>query len=214
MSLFGQTKRHSPSTPKPRVRSPLPSFNGDLEKKYDLGSTSTPYGRFFTLVYLPLPRFPFSSSSRTSDTSLMNGHGSSKGYSHPRGRRYARVCLPLPHRLYIRIPSINTKRRFAMLLLVIVGILVFILGFRKKPGGGSTWTPPFVDPDTLVITPEEVAMIWEWEILSGHHPSTENREQAHIRLVLTVISAGNGSPPSDVQEPICTGKPPPFSWNT
>lgn len=179
MSLFGQTKRHTPSIK--RVRSPLPVFAGDMEKKYDFGggpsSPSGTLGRFFTLVYVPIPRFSGSSAGSPVDH-LSNGHGHSLGsptktFSSSRGRRYVRVCVPIPPKLYARIPPINSKRRLLLAVLLIVGVLLFLLGFRSRPGARNTWNPPFIDPDTLILTPEEVAMIWEWEVLSGHHPSLE-----------------------------------------
>ena len=188
MSLFGQTKRHTP-TSKPRTRSPLPIFTNDLEKKFDLGPGSPISGlsRYLTVVYIPIPRIP-SGRARSSE-SLMNGHGSTKpyhSYGH-KGRRYVRICLPIPPRLYARIPRLNSPMRLLLAVLLLVGILLFVLGIRRKPGGGSTWSPPFTDPDSLVITMEEAAMIWEWEVLSGHHPSLHPDESIgsldfHARL--------------------------------
>ncbi|OCF33649.1 WD repeat and SOF domain-containing protein 1 [Kwoniella heveanensis BCC8398] len=181
MSLFGQVKRHAPSS-KPR-RSPLPTSAWDTEKKYDLSSPSTSpsgggsYSRLFTAVYVPLPRIPFGSSS---DTLLNSSNGLSSphrtyGHHHPHGHarsRYVKIYLPIPPRLYARLPRLNSPVRIVLFLVILLVTGLFLLGFRKKRGGGSTWSPPFVDPDTKVITSDESASIWEWEILSGHYPST------------------------------------------
>lgn len=88
----------------------------------------------------------------------------------PSQRRYIRLYLPLPPRL-ARV----TPLRILLFALAVVGLVVFLLGFRKTSRGKS-WTPPFVDPDTLVLTKEEVGRIWEWEILSGHFPSVRKGE--------------------------------------
>ncbi|WVR08522.1 hypothetical protein IAU60_005577 [Kwoniella sp. DSM 27419] len=194
MSLFGQVKRHAPSS-KPR-RSPLPTTAWDNEKKFDLSTspqgTNGPYSRWFTVVYVPVPRIPFISSS----DNLMNGNGlssppirsygqlhpmghghrpslSGQGHGHGHGHgRYMRIYLPIPPRLYGRMPRLNSPVRIVIFLFILLVTALFLLGFRKKRGGGSTWSPPFSDPNTMVITNEEAAMIWEWEVLSGHHPST------------------------------------------
>lgn len=176
MSLFGQTKRHVPSAKNAR-RSPLPMFgSADHEKKYDLSAPLSPTtSRFFTPVYLPLPGF-FSRSS--SSDHLLNGNGfSPRGYgSRAQQRRYARIYLPIPPRLYARLPRMNGLSRIALGVLLAVGLLFVLLGFRRRGPRGQTWTPPFTDPDTLVLAPEEVAMIWEWEVLSGHYPNLSPRE--------------------------------------
>jgi len=182
MSLFGQTKRHTTGT-KPR-RSPLPIFTPDPEKKFDLYSPSSSYSgssRWFTVLYVPLPRFSRSSHSE----SILNGNGfsstsknyhSSHSHSPHRSKQCLRVCLPIPPRLYSRIPRPSSSLRILLSAVLLVCFCFFLLGFRKSRDGRNTWSPPFVDPSTLILTPEELAMIWEWEVLSGHYPSTRQRE--------------------------------------
>jgi WD repeat and SOF domain-containing protein 1 len=57
-----------------------------------------------------------------------------------------------------------------------MGAAVLFIVLRRVAGGDSNWTPPnpFQDPSTLVLTKDEVARIWEWEIMSGHHPSIKS----------------------------------------
>ncbi|WWC92301.1 uncharacterized protein L201_007255 [Kwoniella dendrophila CBS 6074] len=220
MSLFGQVKRHTPST-KPR-RSPLPTTQWDTDKRYDNhhghghghghshshshGLASSPqiagYGRFFTIIYLPLPSF-FSSSSSTksNNDSLYNGnglssstHSSPSSRSHSRSsslsggsgggggrRKYIKLYLPIPTRLYSRLPKLNSPIRILLFLVIALSLGLFLLGFKKTRKGGPTWSAPFVDPDTRVITLDESAMIWEWEVLSGHYPSVQHPPD-HIPL--------------------------------
>ena len=182
MSLFGQTKRYTPT--KPSRRAPLPIFTTDPEKKYGLSSPLAPSSsRWFTMIYVPLPRLPFSRSSSSEALLNGNGHASPSKTHHrtfsasvQRPRKYARICLPIPPRLYAKLPRLNTARRVLLSFLAFGMLVLFLLGFRKRGSGNRTWTPPFVDPDTLVLTPAELAMIWEWEILSGHHPSIAPRK--------------------------------------
>ena len=178
MSLFGQTKRHTPMMNS--RQSPLPIFTPDSAKKYGLsspGSSST--SRYWTMVYLPLPRLPIPHTS--SSESLLNGNGLSsptRAYhtpTHHRPRRYVRVYLPIPPRLYARLLRMNSPLRVLLVVLFFVGSVFFLLGFRKRGSGRTTWTPPFRDPNTLVLSQEELAMIWEWEVLSGHYPSLQQR---------------------------------------
>lgn len=180
MSLFGQTKRHVP-TKNPR-RSPLPIFVPDPEKKYDLGAPHSPTSstKYFTAVYIPLPRFLGDRTSSSDHLLNGNAYSSPKGYGRSQQRRYARIWLPIPPRVWARLPRLNSPVRLALGLLLLLGIGFFLLGFRQRGPGRNTWTPPFTDPDTLVLAPEEIAMIWEWEVLSGHHPSLHQREQSPL----------------------------------
>lgn len=173
MSLFGQTKRHSLSSKPGGRRAPLPIFTSDTEKRYLSGPgspMSTASSSWYTVLYVPLPRFPFSRSS--SSDSLLNG-GSAKAY-HSAGhhnQRYCRLYVPLPPKVFNRIPRPSSVVRLVFGLVVVLVVGLFLLGFRKRPNGRNTWSPPFTDPNSLVITPEEIAMIWEWEVLSGHYPN-------------------------------------------
>lgn len=66
-----------------------------------------------------------------------------------------------------------------MVLLLAVGLGVFLLvmGLKGRKSGGGGWSGhDFWDSDSLVLTPSEVGIIWEWEVASGHHPSLKQRE--------------------------------------
>jgi len=178
MSLFGQTKRHSLST-KSNRRAPLPIFssNSDPEKRYGLSGPGSPIGlggssssSWYSTIYIPLP----SLFNRQSDS--FHSHGSSRAYQSHHNQRYCRLYVPLPPKVVNRIPRPTSVMRLIIGLVVLLVIGLFLLGFRKRPDGRNTWSPPFTDPNTLVLTPDELAMIWEWEVLSGHYPNLSPRK--------------------------------------
>lgn len=75
-----------------------------------------------------------------------------------------------------------TPFRLLLTLFVLTGTLVLFIVLRRVAGGETNWSPPnpFQDPSTLVLTKDEVARIWEWEVISGHHPSIKPGEQADL----------------------------------
>ncbi len=188
MSLFGQTKRHahSLSLSNKGRRSPLPMSTSDaVHEKYAHGrsgsiSSSATSSGWFTVVYVPLPRIFGGGSDANHLAPTLNGDSSKSYYPLSSAaappRRRVRLFLPIPPSLYRHLPSghrcfASPLRTLVTFLLFAVAIIV-LTGFRKHKGGKTTWTPPFQDPDTLVLTRAEVARIWEWELLSGHHPSS------------------------------------------
>lgn len=193
MSLFGQTKRHSLST-KTNRRAPLPIFSSssDPEKRYSLSGPGSPIlqgggtSSWYSVLFIPIPRFPF-----TRQTPEFH---SSRAYNHSNhNQRYCKIYIPLPPKIVNRIPrpSSVVKLIFGLVVLLVIGL--FLLGFRKRPNGRNTWSPPFTDPNTLVLTPEELAMIWEWEVLSGHYPNLSPRTstlfaKTNRRMVLAVCA--------------------------
>lgn len=197
MSLFGQAKRHGP--PKPR-RSPLPVFAGDSEK-FGLSSpttTGSPLGfasRWVTFLVVPVPgNLPFGSRD---SPALGNGYGQPKMFysQSNRGGRYIRVPLPIPPRLFARVSRLHPLLRIALAAVAIVVMLIFSLGMRKAgPDGRKTWSP-LKDPSTVVLSPPEIAKIWEWEVLSGHHPSLAEGE----RLAAATATAAATRGRADVQ---------------
>lgn len=100
--------------------------------------------------------------------------------SDPRGTKHVRVYLPIPPAVWNRIPGMRRLTPFRLLLslFVLTGTLVVLFVLRRVAGGETNWTPPnpFQDPSTLVLTKDEVARIWEWEVISGHHPSIQPGE--------------------------------------
>lgn len=208
MSLFGQIKRHNPAKPR---RSPLPTSAWDDDRRFGLSGPSA-YSRWFTTLYIPL-RLPFGRPSDPHSLSSGSSLGSPRPYHTKPRTRHLKIYLPIPPRLYARIPRLNSPVRVLLLLIVSVIVGFFLLGFRKTRQGERTWSPPFVDPDTMVITPEEAAMVWEWEILSGHYPSTEHRMSSvilsspHADLLLSSRPSPAFSLP---QKPCRTGCTPPL----
>ncbi len=177
MSLFGQSKRHIPNlTGSKGRRSPLPLSSSDaVHDKYShgrSGSLSSPIATssasgWFTVVYVPLPRI-----FGRSDNGSPRLNGIEHRFAHT-SRRRMRVYLPIPPSLYRHLPFGRpfTPLRACVSLLLFVVVVFILTGFRRHRGGKTVWTPPFQDADTLVLTKDEIARIWEWEILSGHQPS-------------------------------------------
>lgn len=219
MSFFGQTKRGSSHSSR-RYGNPLPLSNSDvLQEKFGhgaanrshhrrgssftqpLATSSTPNG-WFTVLYIPIPRFlqrssaPFSVSSpvagltgrsRSSSIDANGYYGASglgtrsAGNASGGPRRHIPLYLPIPRPVWQRLPGAGrpTPLKLCVYLFIIIGTVVVVLGFKKNDGGKTTWSPPFQgEPSTLVLTREEVARIWQWELLSGHHPSTRQSESS------------------------------------
>ncbi|KAJ9126973.1 hypothetical protein QFC24_001204 [Naganishia onofrii] len=189
MSLFGQNKRPlSATTASKSRRSPLPLSNSDaVREKFSyshsrksslttpIATASSPSG-WFTVLYIPVPSWRRSSSRSDADSPLLsNGfHGHT---ADSRGMSHVRVFLPIPPAIWNRIPGLRrlTPIRLLLTVFLVVGSAILFTVLRKVANGKSNWTPPnpFQDPDTLVLTQEEVARIWEWELISGHHPSIQ-----------------------------------------
>jgi hypothetical protein len=176
--LFGR----SPNGYHKARRSPLPSHHKSssssssayAEKLHNLdtsysssshfSSLDSPTPSSWTTVFVPLP------------------------FSRP--SRKVRLSLPIPARLSRRIGG-----RRALLLLVGLLVMVFwLMGLMKGKGkrlsggdgdndGGGGWVNPFKDPGTLVFTKEEVRSVWEWEVMSGHWPSTRKGQSFYFSLI-------------------------------
>lgn len=205
MSLFGQTKRHSLSS-KSNRRAPLPIFSSsDPEKRYGLSGPGSPIlqgggtSSWYSILFIPIPHFPFPRQAPEFHSSRAYNH-------HNSNQRYCKIYIPLPPKIVNRIPRPSSVVRLIFGLTVLLVIGLFLLGFRKRPDGRNTWSPPFTDPNTLVLTPEELAMIWEWEVLSGHYPNLSPRTFLPLhdpRSVLAVCAQLMNSP-----------RKPPYSYNT
>lgn len=195
MSLFGQTKRHIPPGPR---RSPLPIFTGDNEK-FGLSSPTTPTfvgggSRWYTIVVLPIPHLPFLSRDQPG-SGLSNGLGAPRSYyAQPRHTRFVRIPVPIPPKIVARVSRFHPVIKLALAAASLIGLIFLLVGFRSQPSGRSGWSPPFTDPSTLVITPEEAAKIWEWEVLSGHHPSVADGEFWDRHRVANFLQSPPASP--------------------
>lgn len=124
-------------------RSPLPFNHGSsaLNEKLSLDGEGSDS---HTLLFVPLP------------------------FSNP--RRKVRLSIPIPSRVGRRL----LRPRSLLVLLGGLVLLIWLLGkSRKKQGDGTkkvVWQNPFT-PSTSVFSKEEIKSVWEWEVMSGHHPS-------------------------------------------
>ena len=125
-----------------------------------------------------LPHASTSSSSASTSTSYYPSSASSAYPQQP--KRHLKVYLPIPHAVLSRIPFLSrpTPLRLIALLAVIITLVLLVTGLKKsKRGDGGGWTEVFrQDKENVVLTEEEVARIWEWEVISGHHPSMADGE--------------------------------------
>jgi WD repeat and SOF domain-containing protein 1 len=172
--MFGQMKR-----PKARHSLSLPYASDDRPL---LPDSSHHHGsRFVTIIRIPLPRFGKAEPQA----------GGASFYPHPPRRpvgRYVHLPLPIPPRVYARIQQLNPVLRLVVLGLGCVGffLVISLLGggsvgaavpalitsaARTKTGTGSS---------NAVVSAEEIAKIWEWEVMSGHHPSAARGEFGFI----------------------------------
>lgn len=93
--------------------------------------------------------------------------------------------LPLPR---IRIYFINPRRlhhfsttrfgrkRGSLFLCISISVLIFFVFALAKRFGthAKRWPTPFPrDPPTLVYRRDDLQLIWQWELASGHYPSRQ-----------------------------------------
>ncbi|CAH7687064.1 hypothetical protein PPACK8108_LOCUS21796 [Phakopsora pachyrhizi] len=126
---------------------------------------------------------------------------------------HRRVMIPIPNFLYPSSSSMLspnyrlshprhsslTQRRLKdrrscriFLIYGLIALTVVLLAFGKIRSAIKHSTRriplPFQDPSTLILSPQDVHRIWEWEISSGHYPS--------FRRTPTIVALSNVPNPS------------------
>ncbi len=143
-----------PLTNRPKGRSsPLPSFSSAIEEKHHL--TSRP-STFFTSFYIPLP-----------------------------GRKRIVVPLPIPPGVWYWISTRFGRRKASALVWMFMAVLGWlVLGLLKSAvNHRPRWSDAIIgDPPTLVYGREDLRRIWNWEVASGHYPSTR-ASTSHSRFL-------------------------------
>ncbi|KDQ09256.1 hypothetical protein BOTBODRAFT_47675 [Botryobasidium botryosum FD-172 SS1] len=146
------------ATPRPSFRdkarlSPLPSHTFH-EKEYFAQNSSTttfPSG-WLTFILIPIP------------------------LTH----RRLKIVLPISPRIW-QLSTSRLGRKTASTLGCFLFMLCIFLTFAvgKRFGSSSkTWPQPFQgDPPSLVFDRQDLRKVWEWEIASGHYPSSEKIPQ-------------------------------------
>ncbi|KAG8947721.1 hypothetical protein FRC04_010495 [Tulasnella sp. 424] len=72
----------------------------------------------------------------------------------------------------------------------LLGLGWLLLSFVRRLEGRPNWTNSVIgDPPTLVYSREDLRRIWEWEIASGHYPSTRPIPE-EIRLAIPPVNPG------------------------
>ncbi|KAI5123770.1 hypothetical protein M0805_000359 [Coniferiporia weirii] len=125
--------------------SPLPSYSSAVhEKSFINGKLQS---GFFTTLYVPIPGVP---------------------------GRQLRAPVPIPPRLYhSTIARFGRRRGCLILFFGTLTVLWTIFAFAKRFGTEEKqWPTPFQSDTTLVFQRDDLRKIWEWEIASGHYPSS------------------------------------------
>ncbi|KZT30613.1 glycosyltransferase family 32 protein [Neolentinus lepideus HHB14362 ss-1] len=142
-SSFFPTPPRVNGSNKPRMSNGLPVFSSAVQEKLHRHSA----GPLFTLITLPIPGVP--------------------------GRRL-RVPVINPARLQQCGIRSGRKRGPVLLCLAIFAMIYATFALAKRWGSHEKqWPTPFQGPtSTLVFKRDDLQWIWEWEILSGHYPSS------------------------------------------
>lgn len=92
----------------------------------------------------------------------------------PVGRRRLAVPLPIPPSIWMKISNRLGKQRASVVVwLFLLGIGWLLLSIIRRLEHRPRWTNSVIgDPPTLVYSREDLRRIWQWEIASGHYPST------------------------------------------
>ncbi|KDQ63507.1 hypothetical protein JAAARDRAFT_120845 [Jaapia argillacea MUCL 33604] len=90
--------------------------------------------------------------------------------------RRLRLLLPNPVRLQHFVVSRSGRKRGTLLLFIIILVIFYATfalakrwGSKEKQWPAPPWQGP---PSTLVYRRDDLQRIWEWEIASGHYPSS------------------------------------------
>ncbi|KIK68993.1 hypothetical protein GYMLUDRAFT_213869 [Collybiopsis luxurians FD-317 M1] len=131
-------------------------------------------------------RAPSSASARRSNHALPKFY-SDKPYYHSRSSTPwiipFSIVIPGPRRrLQLWIPNIRGlhraslsrfgKKKGSFLIILVYGFLIFSIFAVAHRFGSKKKTWPGVPSTTLVFEKDDLWRIYEWEIKSGHHPST------------------------------------------
>lgn len=103
------------------------------------------------------------------------------------------------------------KRGCGLLLFGVIALLWTVFALSKRFGSADkSWPPPFQKDTTLVFQREDLRKIWEWEIASGHYPSSRKIPE---QIALTEEPVNPALPPSRKALP-SRFRPPPRSTFT
>lgn len=113
------------------------------------------------------------------------GHGTSsfsdEFYHAPRrNSRWALLSAPV---VVYKVTVSRFGRRQGPVLLCLCCLALFLTSYvfhRRYLSSDKAWPSPFRRPNTVVFEKEELRKIWEWEVWSGHYPSTRPSECLHV----------------------------------
>ena len=127
--------------------SPLPSYSSAVSEKAYINNGRVPASGLFTVFHPSIPGVP--------------------------GRRL-NLPVPVPPRVYnAAVNRFGRKRGCMVIVLGIVTCLWTVFALAKRFGSQEKQWPTILPNDsTLVFQREDLRKIWEWEIASGHYPSS------------------------------------------
>jgi DDB1- and CUL4-associated factor 13 len=152
--------------------SPLPSYSTTLHEKHSLRSRPS---QWTTTYQLQLPWRRAGIPRRIS------------------------IILPQPSNVYqSTVHRFGRRRAFAIFLGTFVAIIWTLLTMRKRFGTPQNqWPLTFQgDPPTLVYAREDLQRVWEWEIASGHYPSSR---KSTSRVSLSTMNKAVDRTPSSTR---------------
>ena len=137
------------SRPSKGRSSPLPSWSSAVHEKASINGRLQ--SGLFTIFYLPIPGV--------------------------QGRQL-RLPLPIPPRIYhSTVTRFGRKRGCLIIILCVLSTLWIVFALAKRFGTAEKEWPTVFQPDsTLIFQREDLRKIWEWEIASGHYPSSRKSE--------------------------------------
>lgn len=168
-----------PRTSKTRISS-LPTYSSAVYEKSHLSNgnghllsgTGASGGGLFTTFYISIPLPSPANGPRRAPLVLP-------------------LPLPIPPRMYAHATARFGRRRgWAVLLLAAIATLWMVFALAKRFGTHEKkWPTPFQSDSTLVFQRADLRQVWDWEIRSGHYPSSRKRERAYFyRLACFSIS--------------------------
>ncbi len=77
------------------------------------------------------------------------------------------------------VTRFGRRRGPALLCFCCLALFVTTFAFHRRfLSKQKAWPAPFGSAHSVAFGPEELKKIWEWEVLSGHYPSTRPGESA------------------------------------
>ena len=139
----------------------------------------------------PLPSY----SSAVSEKAHMNGRANTGFFTvlHPQipgvPTRRLNLPIPIPPRIYhATVNRYGRRKGFLIIVLGFVTVIWTVFALVKRFGSEEKkWPTPYFNDSTLVFQREDLRRIWEWEIASGHYPSSRKSAWFYFHTFLKIF---------------------------